>query len=406
MNVIPENQTMSRMRPLQNTFLLLALLAVPAVAQSDQTADYINSLFFHNRLAVVRTSYDRWQSLTSTYYPDKHPWELNSHFYSAMNDFNYGKDKDGHSVSPMMLGYAFGFPVFGFYFLGYTTDFGNFFRKPSKESPGYFKAATVGANVDLTYATLQGDATFSNNTVTFFTKTYVPSVKTFIGLGLSTYRLSTPLAAAEAPAGSGRTTAASTPRQIVRGGAYATDMIQAGTSIVRYFNVGFRYLRLVQARYVPNISTAWHQFRNVEEWEHMTYDAELFFESRNQTLSKTLSPKDYEARVVVYYMFDETLVSEKVGKKGVVGRPAAFLGLSYKSEENGFTGSIPTQSGKVYTGQDGIGWEIGVGLRVLGLKQFGFQEDSYVKLSYFRNYSQYFERYPGLRSGIKFRVLL
>jgi hypothetical protein len=32
-------------------------------SQTSQNANYVNSLFFSNRLSVVRTSYDRWQSL-------------------------------------------------------------------------------------------------------------------------------------------------------------------------------------------------------------------------------------------------------------------------------------------------------------------------------------------------------
>ena len=58
-----------------------------------------------------------------------------------------------------------------------------------------------------------------------------------------------------------------------------------------------------------------------------------------------------------------------------------------------------------YTGGHGLGGEIGVGLRVLGFKQMGFEEDTYVKFSVFYNYSEYFERYPPMKWGVKFRVI-
>ncbi len=60
----------------------------------------------------------------------------------------------------------------------------------------------------------------------------------------------------------------------------------------------------------------------------------------------------------------------------------------------------------VYNGQNGFGGELGVGIRVLGFKKLGFEEDTYVRLSYYYNYSGYYERFPGMEQGFKFRVLL
>lgn len=384
----------------------------PVFAQTDHSANYVNSLFFSNRLSVMRTSYDRWQSLMNTYHPDKDPWAFNGHFYSGSYDFNWAKDKNGKVVTPMMFGLALGYRVVGPYFLAYTTDFSNFFRKEKNESAGYYKAFTLGANIDLTLATVQADATIATHSpITYYTKTYIPSVRTFVGMGLSRFRAATPLnTEMDKPLPSdGDRMASSDIRSIVRTARYAPDVFQFGTSIFRYVNVGFRYLRWVQARYIPNISAAYYQMRPYDEWAKMNWDGEIFFESRSQKLSRTFAPQDYEVRATVYKYISEPLSEGYVDegkRRGIVTRAAWFLGVSYKSKEDEFASSIPSESGHVYTGQHGIGTELGFALRVMGFKQFGFQEDSYVKFGFFANYSQYFERYPGLKYGLKFRVLM
>lgn len=396
-------------------FLIAQSLTGPVNAQSDKTMQYVNQTFYNKRLSLIRTGYDRWKGLGDTYPQEKHISELNHHFYSAVNDFNFGRDADGKGIMPFMVGYAFGWPIGGFYFLGYTTDFRNFFRKDKDESNGYYKAFTVGANVDLRLITLQGDATVAGGTLSFYGKSYIAFLKSFVGAGISTFGLKnrTIPGAAAIPAntvllskGIESNAAPVNVQQIIDKGSYALDMIEFGTNYVRYFNTGLKYFKLVKARYVPNISTAYHQFVDYKDWENMKWDLELFYESRGKTLTKSFSPKDYEARVVFYkFLGDQSdAISSDVGSTGITWRPAAFLGLSYKSKEDAITQTL-TESGQAYTGEYGAGGEVGIGLRVLGFKRFGFQEDTYVKLSYFINYSQYFERLPAMTSGLKFRVL-
>lgn len=392
----------------------LTQLSVPSVfSQTDRTTEYINQTFYNKRLTLIRTSYDRWNALASSYPMEKHISEENHHFYSAVNDFNFGKDADGKGIMPFMVGYAFGWPIGGFYFLGYTTDFRNFFRKDNDQSAGYYKAFTVGANVDLRFVTLQGDATVSGGTVSFYGKTYIAPARTFIGAGISKFGLqdinltsspADPSALAKSTSVQG--VHAGGAQQIINKGQYALDMIEMGTHYVRYFNAGLRYFKLVKARYVPNVSTAYHQFVDYKNWEKMSWDFELFYESRGQTLTKSFAPKDYEVRLSVFKFLGDAsdALSTDIGTKGITWRPVAFIGLSYKSKED-VIGQTLTESGQAYTGEHGAGGEIGVGFRVLGFKRFGFQEDTYVKLSYFINYSQYFERLPAMTSGLKFRVL-
>lgn len=397
-------------------FVIALVPITAALGQNDRTTEYINQTFYNKRLSLIRTGYDRWKALADTYPQEQHISESNHHFYSAVNDFNFGKDADGKGIMPFMVGYAFGWPIGGFYFLGYTTDFRNFFRKDKDESAGYYKAFTVGANVDLKLITLQGDATVTGSSVFFYGKSYIAPVRSFIGAGISKFGLANANLAGSSAApsdpavllkyNSNQSTNALNPQQIINKGRYALDMIEFGTSYIRYFNTGIKYFKLIKAKYVPNISTAYHQFVDYKDWENLEWDAEFFYESRGKTLTQSFTPKDYEARLVVYKFLggSSDALSTDVGTTGITWRPAAFLGLSYKSKEDAI-GETLTESGQAYTGEYGAGGEIGVGFRVLGFKRFGFQEDTYVKLSYFYNYSQYFERLPAMTSGLKFRVL-
>ncbi|MBL7995403.1 hypothetical protein JNM05_08525 [bacterium] len=395
-------------------FIMMFPLADSINAQTDRTAEYINQTFYNKRLSLIRTGYDRWKGLADAFPQEKHISEMNAHFYAAVNDFNYGKDADGKTIMPMMVGYAFGWPIGGFYFLGYTTDFKNFFKKDKDESAGYYKAFTLGANVDLRLITLQGDATVSGGTVSLYGKSYIAPVRSFVGAGISKFGLvdrvlpgssAQPLDAATL-AKSQANAAAVNAQQIINKGTYALDLIEFGTNYFPYFTTGLKYFKLVKARYVPNISTAYHQFVDYKDWEKMSWDFELFYESRGKTLTKSFSPKDYEIRFSVFkFLGDQSdALSTDIGTKGTTWRPAAFLGLSYKSKEDAISQTL-TESGQAYTGEHGFGGEIGAGFRVLGFKRFGFQEDTYVKLSYFINYSQYFERLPAMTSGLKFRVV-
>jgi hypothetical protein len=396
-------------------FVLIHISTTEIFAQSDRTAEYINQTFYNKRLSLIRTGYDRWKGLADTYPQEKHISEMNSHFYAAVNDFNFGKDANGRGIMPMMVGYAFGWPIGGFYFLGYTTDFLNFYRKDKRESTGYYKAFTLGINADMRLLTLQGDATISGGTISFYGKSYIAPLKSFMGAGISKFGLidrvvpgsSTQRMDPAALAKSGANIAAPfNAQQIINKGTYALDMVEFGINYFRYFNTGLKYFKLVKARYVPNVSTAYHQFVDFKNWGKMNWDFELFYESRGKTLSKSFSPKDYEVRFAIYkFLGDQSdAIVTEIGTKGTTTRPAAFLGLSYKSKEDAI-GETLTESGQAYTGENGVGGEIGIGFRVLGFKRFGFQEDTYVKLSYFVNYSQYFERLPAMTSGLKFRVV-
>ncbi len=261
----------------------------------------------------------------------------------------------------------------------------------SKESEGHYDACTIGVNLDLKYISFQSDITTDGSTADFYLKAFVPLARTYVGIRLNPYQKTIEAG----PTGD--------EEHIEDDGGYNFDVLDLGTSVLRFVNVGFSYYRLAKAKYVPNISTALHQWMSVNEREDLGWDLVFFFETRNESYEDGL--KDYQVRLVFSYFFGGGLIKVKqFDDSGINVKPTLFLGVSYKSKEDQFS-KMATESGMVYNGQDGFGFEIGIGLRVLGFREFGFEEDTYVKFSYFYNYSNYFERAPGIQQGIKFRVL-
>ena len=64
--------------------------------------------------------------------------------------------------------------------------------------------------------------------------------------------------------------------------------------------------------------------------------------------------KDFDVRFVLYRLIGD----EVVDVDGICLRYTIFTGVSYKSEVNYFTKTL-TESGLVYNGQDGLGFECG-----------------------------------------------
>lgn len=372
--------------------LLLILLLAPFLnllaQQTDEnlTGDYINGIFYYNRLDYMRQSYDRWSMIMKEYHPGEDVRKYNYGIYSAMNDFNFGRDVDGVKITPLLLGYAFGKDNFGYYFLLSTNDFRNTFRGEDEESAGKFNAITLGTSYQTKWFSLLADATYASQEFSIYGKVFFPIIKSHIGVGTSRFdEYVDPV---------------SEQKRIIRQKVLRPDVFSFATSAIPYFNLGLRILKLTKSKYIPNISFAFHQFKDESEWDEMKWDGEFFFETRGEEFKNIASMKDYDIRFTLYRLIGEPLVDED----GICLRWTVFGGVSYKSKLDYFTETI-TESGQVYNGQSGVGIELGTGLRVMGFKKYGFQEDTYVRFSYFNNYSSYFERHPGMKQGLKFKVM-
>lgn len=366
------------------TFQFTILLAQQS--NENVTGEYINGIFYYNRLDYMRQSYDRWGMIMRDYHPDEDVRKYNYGIYSAMNDFNFGKDVDGVKINPLLIGYAFGQNNFGYYFLLSTSDFRNTFRNENEESQGKFNAVTLGTSYQTKWISVLADATFASQTFSVYGKVFFPIIRSHLGVGTSQFdEYIDPV---------------SEQKRIIRKKVLRPDVFSFATSIIPYFNVGLRILKLTKSKYIPNISFAFHQFKDVSEWDDMKWDGEVFFETRGEEIKNIASMKDFDVRLTFYRLLGEPLVEDD----GICLRWTIFAGVSYKSELDYFTETL-TESGKVYNGQHGVGFELGTGLRVMGFKKYGFQEDTYVRFSYFNNYSNYFERYPGMKQGLKFKVM-
>jgi len=374
-------------------FIISQLCPLILQAQSsdeNQTGNYINSIYYYNRLDYMRSSYDRWQCMMNDYAPDEDVRDYNFGIYSAINDFNLASDADGNKIYPMLIGYALGAGKsnFGYYFLLSSTDVSRMRQKDAIENKLTFEAATAGFNFQTKYFSLMTDFTYANSGLSVYGKIFVPAIKSHFGIGSSPYdEIIDPV---------------SKQKKVIRSNI-RPDQFIFGTSVLQYVNLGLKLFTMTKTRYMPNISTAAHNFISEKRWGSIKYDAEFFFETRGEKWENFFKMQDFDTRFVLYRFLDKP---DEVSDTdlGMALRWAVFVGTSYKSELNYFDETI-SESGLVYNGQSGLGFDVGCGMRVLGFKKYGFQEDTYVRLSYFYNYSQYFERFPGMKQGLKFKVI-
>jgi hypothetical protein len=388
------------MKKLLVILLLIYALSPQGFAQEESenlTPDYINGVFYYKRLDYMRHSYDKARMLNKEGYGG---WL--GGIFSVMYDFNYGTDMDRIGARPMLLGFALGdgqHKRWGFHFLGYgtgnaaigNTDLDNraFDREFKKAlSPHRFRAYTVGGSLDLNYFSVTADASLINNVPSVYGRLFIPFLKTHIGLGTSQFdEIIDPV---------------DQQKKIIRSKVFNIDHLSFATSSIPYFNLGLKIYRITQRRFSPNISMAAHQFFKRSQWDDMNWDADIFFETRGGKLSDLSAFNDFESRFTVYRLFWKNVSYDDAP---ILLRSTVFAGVSYKSEID-YLDQTLTESGMVYNGQSGFGYEACIGLRVLGFRKFGFEEDTYVRLSYYNNYSGYYDRFPGMTQGVKFKVIL
>ena len=370
---------------------LLSMLYVYPQVNQNLTPDYVNGVFYYKRLDYMRHSYDKARMLHREGYGG-----MLGGIFSVMYDFNWGVDTDRLQGRPMMLGFALGDgkqKKWGFHFLGYGT--GNATNRDlSKDfiaiiAPDRYRAYTIGASYDLGFVSLTADATLANGIPSIYGRVFVPILKTHIGIGTSQFdEIIDPV---------------DNQKKIIKSNALNIDNLSFATSLIPYFNVGLKIFRISQIRYAPNIYLSAHQFVKSDKWAKMKWDADLFFETRTGKVKDLKSLEDYDIRFTLYRMGSS--LGGSTSDKPIDLRYTAFVGVSYKSKVDLYSKTL-TESGMVYNGQNGLGFETGVGIRVLGFKRLGFEEDTYVRLSYYYNYSGYYERFPGMEQGVKFKVIL
>ncbi len=368
--------------------LLVISLRLASQENDNLTPDYINGVFYYKRLDYMRHSYDKARMLHKA----GHGGMLGG-FFSVMYDFNYGIDTDRLMGRPMLLGFAVGdgkSKKWGIHFLGYGTgnaahrDLSSEFKEAI--APDRFRAYSFGGSYTFNLFSLTADATLANGIPSLYGRIFIPFLKTHFGVGTSQFdEIIDPI---------------DDQKKIVRSKVLNIDNFSFATSLVPYFNVGLKIYKLSQVRYAPNLYLSAHQFFNHNKWSRMSWDADLFIEARGGQLKDLTKLEDYDVRFTLYKLIGKPWVESIISV-----RPTLFAGISYKSEIDLFDKTL-SESGMVYNGQNGLGGEVGFGIRVLGFKKLGFEEDTYLRLSYYYNYSGYHERYPGMEQGVKFKVIL
>ena len=374
-------------------FILLCFFK-PSFSQLNNTANYINSVFYYKRLSMLRNAYET---------KDQTKKGMNS----LIMDFNfYARDKDNDLIMPMMVGIGTSdttvFGRMGYYFLAYSTNLFNFAPLDDTTNASWFEknlsfhgtsdeqkkrlryyGISAGMSFDLNYVKLLADITYSKNTFTYYGQAFVPVLNTHFGATYSKFK-EMDYDIFDENGDSIRV------KVIGISDSYHLDMVDLKNYSLKKVVLGFKYIKMIKARYVPNISMSLSQaFPN----RNFPFDMEFFFETRGHQLADVISMKDFDTRFTYYFSPIEKVFTW-------------YTGVSYKSKEDGYSRTI-SESGRVYNGQNGIGFEFGFATRNPDKESsHGFLDKNFIKYCIYYNYSEYFDRYPGNVWGMKFRILL
>ena len=390
---------------LKKVAMATSLLAVVHSAQAqynqpesyDFTADYINSVYYYKNLDHLRGAYDRvlgMQSLTGKYTGRSDSLDLQG--TSVIYDFNYGRNIVGDSKIPMLFGGAYVSKNYSVHALISTTHMRIFshedtWQEKLQADPKRFQGTTIGGSYNHKWFNVLGDITYAQKNLSYFGQLNVPIIKLRAGIGLSPYTELTDTL--------GFT-------KIVEGNKITPDYYFVKSAIIPFINFGFSVLSFSEVRVSPNVSFSLYQIRKKEKWHNLKFDMEVFIQTHSPGYKEILEFEDVDARVTFYLLGGKS----EERSRGIVNPTIAthqtlFLGLSYKSGKDYITETM-RNAGVFYAGPKGLGGELGVGVRVLGLKNYNVDNETFLKLSLYYNYSEYYEVWPSLIGGIKFRVLL
>ncbi len=367
------------------------VLSTPVFAQDEKpnyTADYINSTFYYRNLDVLRGSYSRWDN-AAIKEPELAP---QSAIYGATYNFNYGRNIEGATRIPILFGLALGNTTIGAYALSSTSHMrifdpaDNWEDKLDSDSEQRFTANTIGVTYRNKWFGVLGDLTYIQSNWSFFAQLSIPILKTRAGLSYSQFQEE--LLENGNPA-------------ITRGDAYNPEYFFITTSLIPSLNLGLNVLNYSDVKVSPKASFSLYQLRKKEKWGDIRFDTEVNFQTNAPSWSRIMELQDYDLRVTFYWMSREKMSNTMTANLMV--KPTLIVAFSYKSEVDYFAETL-SSSGNFYKNLTGWGGEIGGGVRVLGFKQYGAVEETFMKLVLYYNYTEHNEMYPPLIGGIKFKV--
>ena len=361
--------------------------------QPSFTADYVNSMFYYSNLDHLRSSFNRISSLESL---ESNNGKSKSNFKrgAVIYDFNYGRNVMGKPKVPMLVGASGMYKQIGFHALISTTHMRMFGGGESwEENYVYdlerFSGSSFGLSYNNKWFNVLGDVTYAQKNLSFFGQFNIPVIKLRAGIGISKYN--------QIIDSLGYTT-------IIQGDRFTPDYYFVNSSILKFINVGFSVLSFSEVRLSPHLSFSLYQLYNRNRWSNLKFDVELYLKTQTPGIKEVFEMQDYEARCSFYFFAGADFGSSSDETASPIAtRGAFFTSISYKSGTD-YIAQTMQNAGISYKGPTGWGGEIGYGIRVLGLRNYGIDDETFLKVSLYYNYSAYFDVWPALIGGIKFRV--
>lgn len=183
---------------------------------------------------------------------------------------------------------------------------------------------------------------------------------------------------------------------VYTGGSPRFNILKFDSSLLQYLGLGLEYIT-AKKTISPILTFAVHNIISPQEWEDMLFDAYFYIRPNIEFDLQNVRVANFEARAKLWFYFPDSGFggTEKNGGY-LMARGGIFCAFSM----------IQTDPNDVdYEGGRGLGFEIGAGFAVLDNLNMGMKPD-FFNISYFWNYSEYFETYPEMSQGFRFLLYI
>ncbi|NPV00600.1 MAG: hypothetical protein HPY53_04375 [Brevinematales bacterium] len=352
--------------------LFLLFLVVPiGTVFSTETTDYMNYMFFNSQMEHMRTTHERAILLN------------NNEVFSLITDIRYTDNSTGGLMSVMYgAGYVDSSITFGVYYLGYTSDLG-FTMGVTVPGNGLYRdgfgASGIGLSLNLAIMLITFDWTFAFDKTFQYAKVYIPLLRSSVGFGFSPYENQVSIVDNKV-----------INKAVYTGGSPRFNILKFDSAILQIIGLGLEYFT-AKKTVNPIATFAVHNIIPQDDWEDMLFDAFFYVRPSVEVDLQSVKIVNFEARVKVWFYIPDTKLGG-TGGNDLLGRTGMYCAFSIVQ---------PSQDNTEYHGGSGLGLELGMGGAVLDNLNLGMKPD-FFNISYFWNYSGYFNTYPGMSQGFRF----
>jgi len=360
------------------SLILIFVMTISAAMYSTQQTDYLNYMYFNSHMNHLRTTHERGILLD------------NEEVFSVITDIRYSEYSGGSLMSVMYgAGYIDSSLTFGFYFLGFTSDIGFTFGNYNSEYNLYrdgFGASGIGISLFISpLALITFDWTFAFDSTYQYLRVFIPFIRSSFGFGFSPYENQVSIVSNTV-----------VEKVVFTGGTPRFSILKFDSSILNYVGLGLEYITAMKTL-SPILTFSVHNIIKPSDWDELMFDAFIYFRPSIEFNLQNVKLTKFEARVRLWFYFPDSGFGGMENNGGyLMSRSGLYCAFSYKQPDNG---------NPEVMGESGFGIEVGMGMAVLDNLNIGLKSD-FFNISYFYNYSEYFDTFPIMSQGFRFLMYI